>query len=132
MKMLRISALCAALVIAAAPLAHAQAGGQSSSENGGVRSGNRMGNRMMEMLFKDIDLTDAQKSMVDSIQGAYRAKMPAMTPGQAPDPSARASRREAMQKEQADIRGVLTPDQQKVFDKNVEQMRSMRRNRSGQ
>ncbi|HEY9517538.1 MAG TPA: Spy/CpxP family protein refolding chaperone, partial [Gemmatimonadaceae bacterium] len=92
MKMLRISALCAALVIAAAPLAHAQAGGQSSSENGGVRSSNRMGNRMMEMLFKDIDLTDAQKSMVDSIQGAYRAKMPAMTPGQAPDPSARASR----------------------------------------
>ena len=87
---------------------------------------------MMEMLFKGIDLTDAEKSQVDSIQAAYRAKMPAMTPGQAPDPSARESRREAMQKETADLRSVLTPDQQKVFDKNVEEMRSMRRNRSGQ
>lgn len=86
---------------------------------------------MTEMLFKGIDLTDAEKAAIDSIQTAYRAKMPARTPGQAPDPSARAAMRETMQKETADLRSVLTPDQQKVFDKNVEEMRSRQRNRSG-
>lgn len=124
MKMLRITALGAALVLAAAPMAHAQAEGGSGRGNGG--------SRMMEMLFKGIDLTDVEKAQVDSIQTAYRAKMPAMTQGQAPDPSARAARRETMQKETADLRSVLTADQQKVFDKNVEEMRNMRRNRSGQ
>ena len=123
MKMLRISALGAALVLAVAPMANAQTGGGTGGGRGGAR--------MMEMLFKGIDLTDVEKAQVDSIQAAYRAKMPAMTPGQAPDPSARAARRETMQKETADLRNVLTPDQQKVFDKNVEEMRSRRRDRSG-
>jgi Spy/CpxP family protein refolding chaperone len=123
MKMLRISALGAALVLAVAPMANAQAGGG----NGGGRGGARM----MEMLFKGIDLTDVEKAQVDSIQAAYRAKMPARTPGQAPDPTARAAMRETMQKETADLRSVLTADQQKVFDKNVEEMRSRQRNRSG-
>ena len=122
MKMLRISALGAALVLAVAPMANAQAGGG----NGGGRGGARM----METLFKGIDLTDAEKAQVDSIQTAYRAKMPARTPGQAPDPSARSAMRENMQKETADLRKVLTADQQKVFDKNVEEMRNRRRDRS--
>jgi len=124
MKMLRISALGAALVLAIAPMANAQGEGMGGG-------GGRGGARMMEMLFKGIDLTDVEKAQVDSIQAVYRAKMPAMTPGQAPDPSARAARREIMQKETADIRNVLTPDQRKVFDKNVEEMRSRRRSRSG-
>lgn len=126
MKMLRISALGAALVLAIAPMANAQAGGGRGGNGGG-----RGGARMTEMLFKGIDLTDAEKAAIDSIQTAYRAKMPARTPGQAPDPSARAAMRETMQKETADLRTVLTPDQQKVFDKNVEEMRSRQRNRSG-
>jgi len=127
MKKLGISALGAALVLAVAPMANAQA-------NGGMRGegrGGRGGARMMETLFKGIDLTDAEKSQVDSIQAAYRAKMPAMTPGQAPDPSARAAMRENMQKETADLRNVLTPDQQKIFDKNVADMRNRRRGGSG-
>lgn len=124
MKMLRITALGAALVLAVAPMAKAQGGGGTGG------GGGRGGARMMEMLFKGIDLTDAEKAQIDSIQTAYRAKMPAMTPGQAPDPSARAARRETMQKETADLRNVLTPDQQKVFDKNVEEMRNRRRDRS--
>jgi Spy/CpxP family protein refolding chaperone len=126
MKMLRISALGAALVLAVAPMANAQAGGGRGGNGGG-----RGGARMTEMLFKGIDLTDTEKAAIDSIQTAYRAKMPARTPGQAPDPSARAAMRETMQKETADLRSVLTPDQQKVFDKNVEEMRSRQRNRSG-
>ncbi len=123
MKMLHVSALGAALVLAIAPMANAQAGG-------GMGGGGR-GGRMMAMLFKGIELTDVEKAQVDSIQAAYRAKMPARTPGQAPDPSARAAMRETMQKETADLRSVLTPDQQKVFDKNVEDMRNRQRDRSG-
>ena len=123
MKMLRISALGAALVLAVAPMANAQGGG-------GMGGGGRGGARMMEMLFKGIDLTAAEKAQVDSIQTAYRAKMPARTPGQAPDPSARSAMRENMQKETADLRMVLTADQQKTFDKNVEEMRNRRRDRS--
>lgn len=121
MRMLRISALGAALILAVAPMANAQAGGGMGGGRGGAR--------MMETLFKGIELTDVQKTQVDSIQAAYRAKMPARTPGQAPDPSARAAMRETMQKETADLRQVLTPDQQKVFDKNVEEMRNRRRER---
>ncbi len=126
MKMLHVSALGAARLLAVAPLANAQAGGGMEGWGGG-----RGGGRMMAMLFKGIDLTDSEKSQVDSIQAAYRAKMPARTPGQAPDPSARAAMREIMQKETADLRNVLTPDQQKVFDKNVEDMRNRQRDRSG-
>ncbi|HET7566090.1 MAG TPA: Spy/CpxP family protein refolding chaperone [Gemmatimonadaceae bacterium] len=128
MKMLRITALGAALLFAAAPMAHAQ-GGQSGGENGGAARG---ANRMMEMMFKGIDLTDAQKAQIQKIQDDYRAKMPARTPGQAPDPADRQKRRELMQSEQKEIRDVLTPDQQKVYDKNMEDMRNnMRRGGPG-
>lgn len=127
MKMLRITALGAALLFAAAPVAHAQAG-QSGGENGGAARG---ANRRMAMLFKGIDLTDAQKAQIQKIEEDYRAKMPARTPGEAPDSSARAQMRETMQKEQQDIRNVLTPDQQKIYDKNLEDMRNMRRGGPG-
>jgi Spy/CpxP family protein refolding chaperone len=126
MKMLHVSALGAALLLAVAPMAKAQAGGGM-----GGRSGGRGGGRMMALLFNGIDLTPAEKARVDSIQAAYRARMPARTPGQAPDASTRAAMREIMRKETADLRSVLTLDQQKVFDKNVEDMRNRQRDRSG-
>jgi Spy/CpxP family protein refolding chaperone len=114
MKRIRVYALLAALVAFAAPAAYAQGGG----------GGQGRGGRQMEMLMQGITLTDAQKATVDSIAQSFRAQMPAFTPGQPPDSAARAKRMEVMQKQQAAIRNVLTPDQQKVFDKNVEDMRA--------
>jgi Spy/CpxP family protein refolding chaperone len=38
--------------------------------------------------------------------------------------SSRGQMRELMQKQTNDLRSVLTPDQQKTFDKNLEDMRS--------
>ena len=111
MKQIRMFALLAALVAFAAPSAFAQGGGQGSGRG-----------RMMEMLMKDITLTDVQKASVDSIVQVFRAQMPAMTPGTPPDSAARAQRMEVMQKQSAAIRTVLTADQQKVFDKNVADM----------
>jgi Spy/CpxP family protein refolding chaperone len=112
MRMIRLAALGAALTLAAATPALAQQGGQGRGPG-----------RMMEMLFKGIDLDAGQKARVDSIMTKYRAEMPPMTPGTPPDDAARAKRREVMEKETADIRSVLTPDQAKVYDQNLAEMR---------
>lgn len=121
MRMLRLAALGAALTLAAATPALAQQGGGGQGRGGG--------GRMMEMVFKGIDLDAGQKAKVDSIVAKYRAEMPAMTPGTPPDEAARAKRREVMEKQQTDLRGVLTPDQQKVFDQNLADMRERMRSR---
>jgi len=112
MRMIRLAALGAALTLAAATPALAQQGGQG-----------RGAGRMMAMLFRGIDLDAAQKARVDSIMTKYRGEMPQMTPGTRPDAAARARRREVMEKETADIRAVLTPDQAKVYDQNLAGMR---------
>ena len=114
MKLIRLFAVLAALVAFAAPAVQAQGGGQGRGGPG----------RQMEMMMQGITLTDAQKAKVDSIQQAFRAQMPAFTPGQPMDSTARAKRMEVMGKQNAAIRDVLTPDQQKVFDKNIEEMRN--------
>ena len=113
MKLTRIVALVG-IVALAAPAAYAQGGG---SQGGGPGRG-------MQMVMQGITLTDKQKASVDSITQAYRAQMPAMTPGTPPDSATRAKRMEVAQKQYAAIRTVLTADQQKVFDKNLEDMRA--------
>lgn len=86
------------------------------------RGGEGMRQRMMEMMFKDITLTDAQKAQVDSIQSKYQKEMPAFTPGQPPSDADRAKRMELMQKQRDEIRAVLTEEQRVQFDKNLADM----------
>ena len=112
MKIIRLFALLSALVVFTAPAAFAQGGGGQGR------------GRQMEALMQGITLTDAQKASVDSISQAFRAQMPPMTQGTPPDSAARAKRMEVMQKQFAAIRTVLTPEQQPVFDKNLETMRA--------
>jgi len=119
MKRVYIAILALAFLGGAATTVSAQS--DQGSQQGG-RAGGRA--RMMDQLLKGITLSSAQKASVDSIQTQYQSQMPAFTPGSPPDSNARAQRRELMQKETADIRAVLTPDQQKTFDKNLEDMRS--------
>ena len=111
MKLTRIAALVG-LMAFAAPAAYAQGGGGQGR------------GRQMEMLMQGITLTDAQKASVDSIGQAYRAQMPPMQQGTPPDSATRAKRMEVMQKQSAAVRAVLTAEQQKVFDKNLEDMRA--------
>ena len=108
MKLTRIGALIGLLAIAA-PTAYAQGGGQG---------------RGMERLMTGITLTDKQKASVDSITTTFRSQMPPMQQGTPPDSATRAKRMEVMQKQYAAIRTVLTADQQKTFDKNLEDMRA--------
>ncbi|HEX6053612.1 MAG TPA: hypothetical protein VFZ21_30290 [Gemmatimonadaceae bacterium] len=118
MKVVRIFGLAATLVTLAAPVAFAQGG-----------PGQGRGGRMMERLMQGITLSEAQKVKVDSIVQAFVAQMPAMTPGQPMDSTARAKRMEMMQQQNAAVRAVLTPEQQTTFDKNVETMRQNMGNR---
>ena len=114
MKRIRVFGLLAALVAFAAPAAHAQGGGGGQGGRG----------RQMEMLMQGITLTDAQKASVDSIGQAYRAQMPPMQQGTPPDSATRAKMMAVRQQQFAAVRAVLTPDQQKTFDKNLEEMRA--------
>jgi Spy/CpxP family protein refolding chaperone len=83
--------------------------------------------RRIQMMFKDITLTPAQKTKVDSVVAHYKSEMGPMTPGAQPDSAAMARRRSLMQKRTTDIRALLTKEQLPAFDKNVEEMRAQRR-----
>ena len=120
MRGFRLGALIGVLMVASAPAAYAQ---------GGPGGPGRGGARQMEMLMEGITLTEVQKTKVDSIVQAYRAQMPAFTPGQPPDSAARAKRMEVMQQQNVAIRALLTTEQQTTFDKNVETMRQNMGNR---
>lgn len=106
MRILRLAVVAALFAFPVAAYAQQDQGG------GGGRGG-----RMMTALFQGITLTDAQQKQVDSIRTAYRPQM--QSAGQD-----RAARRDLMQKQTADLRTVLTPDQQTTFDKNMADMRS--------
>lgn len=110
-------------VVAGALLALALAAPSAQAQRGGPPGDGRGGARMSEMLMKDITLNDSQKAKVDSIQAAYRKEMPAFTRGERPDEASRTKRRELMTRQHDDVRGVLDADQQKLFDRNVAEMR---------
>jgi len=113
MRAMRI--LAAMMLVLVATTAQAQGGG-------GMGQGQGPG-RMNEMLFKDITLTDVQKAKVDSIQTAGRESMRAMMQsGGMQDPANREKMMEMRTKQNADIRAVLTAEQQVVFDKNLAAM----------
>jgi len=82
--------------------------------------------RRIELLFKDITLTPPQQAKVDSIEARYRSERPSFTPGTPPDSATRDKIRALFQRERDDLRAVLTPDQQKTFDRNLEAMRQRR------
>ncbi len=96
-----------ALIAIAPAVLHAQ----DAASGGGGR-----GQRMQQMLFQNITLSDQQQKQIDSVRSAYRPQMQSA--------SDRSARRDLMQKEAADFRTFLTPDQQTQFDKNIADMRS--------
>ncbi len=112
-----LAALCASPAMAQNP--QGGMGGMGGMGQGGP-------NRRMQMLFNGITLTAQQQAKVDSIEGAYAPRMRALfTPGQRPDSAARAQMATLREQENKDLRAVLTPEQQTVFDKNVANMPTM-------
>jgi Spy/CpxP family protein refolding chaperone len=115
------------MVVAAAMIVSATA--VTAQPPGGGMGG--MQGRRMEMMMKGITLSADQQKRVDSIQTASREEMPAMTPGSPPDPEMRQKMMEMSRKRDDAIRGVLTTEQQAIWDKNAEEVRGMMRRPPG-
>ena len=116
MQAIRILAVAGLMLMASTAGAQGGQGAQGS----GRMSSEDMQRRQNEMLFKDITLSDAQKAKIDSIQAASRAtSRELMQAGGMRDSTTRAKMMELRTRERADIRAVLTAEQQVTFDKNV-------------
>ena len=122
MKVVRIAALAAALCVGMTTVAAAQGTEPQQGQNEGRRGG-----RMGEWLLKDITLTDAQKKQVSDIREKYmpqqlELRKAAQATGTVDD-ATRAKMADLQQKQAAEIRAILTADQQTIFDKNLAAMK---------
>lgn len=120
----KIVTLCIGLAFGAAAVAGAQSPGGEGGGGGGFAG------RRMQRLLQGITLTADQQAKVDSITAKYRAQLPAFTPGSPPDSATRAKMRALFGNQDEEIRAVLTPDQQKVWDQNVTEMRNRMQQRA--
>jgi Spy/CpxP family protein refolding chaperone len=122
MKAIRIATLAFALCAGLTSIAAAQ--GQPEPQGQGDRRGGGMGG----MLLKDITLSDAQKAQVKTIREKYlpqqvELRKAAQATGGPPDEATRSKMMDLQEKQAAEIRAILTADQQKVFDGNLKEMR---------
>lgn len=109
----------ASLAILAVGLAGASALSAQTPSTPGTPSAQRGPGRMQAAALQGITLTPAQQAQIDSITASYRAKMPQMTPGTPPSEVDRQKARGLMTASLKDVRSVLTPEQQAIYDKNV-------------
>jgi Spy/CpxP family protein refolding chaperone len=118
MRIARIAMMAFALCAASASIAGAQRPDSAS------QGGRRMGPNLLE----GITLTDAQQAQVKAIRDKYapqrlEIRNALRSAGVAPDSATRAKMQGITDAETADIRAVLTAEQQKILDKNVVDMR---------
>jgi Spy/CpxP family protein refolding chaperone len=123
MKVIRIATLAAALCVGMTTIAAAQ-GTEPQGQGQGMGRGERMGG----MLLKDITLTDAQKAQAKTIREKYlpqqmELRKAAQAVGGPPDEATRTKMRDLQAKQTAELRAILTADQQAVFDKNLATMK---------
>jgi protein CpxP len=124
MKVIRIATLAFALCVGMTSVAAAQGQPEGQQGQGGMRRGGGMGG----MLLKDITLTDAQKEQVKIIREKYVPKQlelrkAVQATGGPPDEATRAKMTELQTQQSAEIRAILTPDQQKTFDHNLHELK---------
>ena len=123
-------ALCAGASVASAqggPPAGAPPQGGMQGMQGGP--GGR-GGRGMQALFEGVTLTADQQTKVDAINTKYRSEMQTLMPngmqGGPPDEGTRKKMDEIREKQIHEIHELLTGDQKKVFDANVEAQKKRR------
>lgn len=89
--------------------------------------------RISKRLFAGIDLTEAQNAQIQKIMEKYNAERQAFMPAHPPeaggerpklDDATRAKMNDISTRSNAEYRAVLTADQQKVFDKNLEEIKA--------
>ena len=123
MKVIRIATLAVALCAGITSVAAAQ-GQPEPQGQGEMRRGGGMGG----MLLKDITLTDAQKDQIKTVREKYmpqqmELRKSVQATGGPPDEATMKKMMDLSEKQAADIRAILTADQQKVFDANLKEMR---------
>ena len=131
MKVFRIAALGVALLAGSTAIAGAQNTSPAPAQQGGPGGGRGGVNRTLT----GIELTDAQKAKVAEISAKYQPEIQAVRESMQNG----GDRAEAFQKMQAlrekmtpEIRAVLTPAQQAIYDKNLaEQKARMQQMRQG-
>ncbi len=89
----------------------------------------RRGGGRGEWLLKDITLTDAQKDQIKTIREKYvpqqlELRKAAQAVGGPPDEATRTKMIDLQTKQAAEIRAILTADQQVTFDKNLAEMKA--------
>ena len=116
MKAIRMAVLGAALVLGVTTVASAQ-----EARGGGGRGGGRGG---VARLMTDITVSADVQAKIDTIAAKYQAEnrelmAAAGASGGTVDDATRAKMMEINTKRNAEIRALLTAEQQVVFDKNV-------------
>jgi len=153
MKVARVAALGAAILFGASVSATAQApargaervaAGDSVRHRGGLRHGE--GRQFGRALLKGVTLTDAQKQQLTQIQQKYVTERRTLAqqfrpagaaagqrvrPDSAQRVAFRTQSRALMEKQLADVRGILTAEQQKAFDANVAAFRDRAKTHQG-
>jgi Spy/CpxP family protein refolding chaperone len=124
MKVIRIATLAFALCAGMTSVAAAQGQPEPKEGQGEMRRGGGMGG----MLLKDITLTEAQKAQVKTIREKYvprqlELRKAVQATGGPPDEATRAKMMELQSQQSAEIRAILTADQQKAFDHNLHEMK---------
>jgi Spy/CpxP family protein refolding chaperone len=125
MKVIRIATLAIALCAGITSVSAAQGQPEPSKQGQGeMRRGGGMGG----MLLKDITLSDTQKAQVKTIREKYLPQMVQLRKaGQAvgtPDDAHRAQMADLQSKQAAEIRAILTADQQAIFDRNLAEIKA--------
>jgi hypothetical protein len=80
--------------------------------------------RLAEFLLRGITLTPEQKTKLDGLMVSHREDRMAFGPA-TPDTAAMAARVRLVRKHMAENRAVLTEDQQKIYDKNLAELRAL-------
>jgi len=125
MKALRIAALGVALLAGSAAIAGAQAAAPGTQQQGGPGGPGGGPGRGIGRLLTGITLTEAQQTKFNEIQTKYQPQMAAAREAAAGDRAAMFKGMQAINdKMYPELRAVLTPEQQAIFDKNIEERKA--------
>lgn len=117
MKIIRVVALGALLLVAGAVAAQAQGGAAQQGEAA----------RRPDRLLDNMLLTEAQRGKIDRIMRKYQPEVQALMQSRNSGDDRAGSMQKLMalrERIQPEIRAVLTSDQQAIFDRNVAEQQS--------
>jgi hypothetical protein len=87
--------------------------------------GTALAEALLYVMLTDITLSSEQQTTVDTIRARARRQTPALPAGTVPDSAARRQLRDVVIQVHDQIRAVLTPEQQKQWDRNLAELRRL-------